>query len=234
MLCGHTDAGGCRTTAGDSGPCDPPSKRLFRVNPATANPDKFIILSVCRFYPRKRLDILLRAAGLLRNSIPELEIRIVGGGPEHSRLHGICKELNLETVVHWLGDASMSLLAGEYNRCDVFCLPSAQEGFGIVLLEAMAASKPIVATRAAAIPEVVRNGILAEPENAEALAEAIYRLYRDPELRRALGSAGLRDVEQFEMHRVAARFLAEIGRVAPIPLPEERKSDERSIGVAKT
>lgn len=207
---------------------------LFRANPAEGVSGKFTILSVCRFYPRKRLDILLGAAGLLRNDIPELELRIVGNGPEHSRLQGICKQMGLEKVVQWLGDASMSSLAEEYNHCDVFCLPSVQEGFGIVLLEAMAAGKPIVAARAAAIPEVVRNGILVEPENPEALADAICRLYHDAELRRSLGSAGLRDVEEFEMNRVARKFLAEIGRVAPILVPEERKSDECTIGVAKT
>jgi glycosyltransferase involved in cell wall biosynthesis len=91
-----------------------------------------------------------------------------------------------------------------------------QEGFGIVFLEAMAAGKPIVAARAAAIPEVVRNGILVEPDNPEALAEAIGRLYRDPDLRRSLGCAGLHDVEDFEMNRVAQRFLSEIAKVAPI------------------
>ena len=92
------------------------------------------MLSVCRFYPRKRLDILLRAAGLLRSTIPELEIRIVGKGPEQARLQSICEELSLGTVVQWLGDAPISRLAEDYNRCDVFCLPSVQEGFGIVLL----------------------------------------------------------------------------------------------------
>ncbi len=126
-------------------------RQLFRANPATPTPGKFTILSVCRFYPRKRLDVLLRAAGLLRNTIPELEIRIVGNGPEHARLQGICRELDLGRVVQWLGDVSLSSLAEEYNRCDVFCLPSVQEGFGIVFLEAMAAGKPIVAARAAAI-----------------------------------------------------------------------------------
>jgi len=79
----------------------------------------------------------------------------------------------------------------------------------------MAAGKPIVAARTAAIPEVVRNGILVEPDNPEALAEALVRLYHYPELRQDLGSAGLRDVEQFEMHRVATRFLTEVAKVAP-------------------
>jgi glycosyltransferase involved in cell wall biosynthesis len=115
----------------------------------------------------------------------------------------------------------MSVLAAEYNRAHLFCLPSVQEGFGIVFLEAMAAGKPIVAARAAAVPEVVRNGILVEPENPEALAEGITRLYRDPELRHSLASSGLRDVEQFEMSRVGRRFLSAVASVAPtLSVPE--------------
>lgn len=206
---------------------------LFRDNPAAAAPGKFIVLSVCRFYPRKRLDILLRAASLLRKTIPELEIRIVGNGPEHNRLQDVCRELDLGSVVRWLGDASRSSLAEEYNRCDVFCLPSVQEGFGIVFLEAMAAGKPIVAARAAAIPELVR-GILVEPDNPAALAEAIVGLYRDPRLRLSLGSAGLRDVEQFEMNRVAAQFLVAIAKVAPVFRIDERNANECTLRAAKT
>jgi glycosyltransferase involved in cell wall biosynthesis len=78
-----------------------------------------------------------------------------------------------------------------------------------------------VAPRAAAIPEVVRNGILVEPDNPEALAEGLFRLYCDPDLCQRLGAAGLRDVERFEMHRVARQFLTEVAKVAPgITVPE--------------
>jgi glycosyltransferase involved in cell wall biosynthesis len=214
-------------------------RRLFRANPAGDDSSKFTILSVCRFYPRKRLDILLRAAGMLRGEIHELEIRIVGNGPERDRLRNICTELDLGPMVRWLGDASQSIVAEEYNRCHVFCLPSVQEGFGIVFLEAMAAGKPIIAARAAAVPEVVRNGHLVEPDSPEALAEAILHLYRHPDRRNALGSAGLRDVEQFGMNCVAGRFLTEIARVAPVfraesLLAKERNSNECAIGTAKT
>ena len=190
-------------------------RHLFCTSPAAVEPGKFTVLSVCRFYPRKRLDVLLRAAALLRGTIPGFEIRIVGNGPEFKRLRRICLELRLEPIVRWLGDLSRAGLAAEYNRAQVFCLPSVQEGFGIVFLEAMAAGKPIVAARAAAVPEVVRNGILVEPDSPEALAEAMVRLYRNPDLCRRLGSAGLRDVEQFEMGGVAIRFLTEVARVAP-------------------
>jgi glycosyltransferase involved in cell wall biosynthesis len=79
----------------------------------------------------------------------------------------------------------------------------------------MAAGKPIIAARSAAVPEVVSDGILVEPDDPEALANAIVRLHRDPHLCRSLGTAGVRNVEQFEMQRVAARFLSEVSKVAP-------------------
>ena len=190
-------------------------RSLFHANPATPDPRKFTVFSVCRFYPRKRLDVLLRAAALSRGRIPELEVRIAGNGPESNRLRQICSELGVQDVVRWLGDVSMDELAAEYGRADMFCLPSVQEGFGIVFLEAMAAGKPIIAARAAAVPEIVRNGILVEPGNAEALADAILDLYRDPNLRASLSEAACRDVEEFAMLRVAKRFLGEVARIAP-------------------
>jgi len=187
----------------------------FHANPAAPDPRKFTVLSVCRFYPRKRLDVLLRAVALLGGRMPELEVRIVGNGPERARLQHLARELEVERSVTWVGDLSIDRLAAEYNRADVFCLPSAQEGFGIVFLEAMAAGKAIVAADAAAVPEVVSHGVLIEPDNSEALANALILLHCDPDLRRLLGAAASRDVEKFEMHRVARQFLAEVERVAP-------------------
>jgi glycosyltransferase involved in cell wall biosynthesis len=187
----------------------------FRSNPAPPDPRKFTVLTVCRFYPRKRLGVLLRALPQLTGRIPNLELRIVGNGPEQERLRRLARDLAVERFIRWLGDSSVDELAAEYNRADVFCLPSVQEGFGIVFLEAMAAGKPIVAARAAAVPEVVRHGFLVEPDNPEALVEALVRLGSDPDLRRSLGAAGSRDVEEFEMLRVGRRFLSAVGKVAP-------------------
>ena len=180
---------------------------LFRKNPATPPPDRFTVLCVCRFYPRKRLELLLESAERLRGRIPELEIRIAGGGPESERLHAIWYEKRLEGTVRWLGDISQDDLAREYQACDIFCLPSVQEGFGIVFLEAMAANKPIVAARAAAAPEVLPHGLLVEPENAEALADGIERLHRNSGLRDALATSGLHRVLEFNSPAVARRFL---------------------------
>lgn len=185
-------------------------RALFARNPAPRNQGKFTVLCVCRFYPRKRVDVLLRAAALLVGRIPELELRIVGGGPEAGRLRALSNELRLAGRVHWVGNATADQLAREYNAADMFCLPSVQEGFGIVFLEAMAAGKAIVAARAAAVPEVVEHGLLVDPGSPEALAEAICRLHDDSELRDRLGACGMVAVEKFEMRRVAGLFLGEM------------------------
>jgi len=183
-------------------------RNLLRENPAcTSSNQRFIVLCVCRFYSRKRILVLLHAAALLRMRVPELEVRIVGGGPEAVRLRGLWRKLHLEDTVRWIGDVTAGQLAAEYNGADVFCLPSVQEGFGIVFLEAMAAGKPIVATNAAAMPEVVRHGLLVEPENHDALADALEKLYGDSQLRTLLAAQGRQDVESYDMRRVARRFM---------------------------
>jgi len=184
--------------------------RRLRGNPARPPEDKFVVLCVCRFYPRKRVQVLLRAVDRLRSSIPHLELRIVGAGPEALRLKSFCRKKRLQGFVTWLGNLTSDQLAREYNRCHVFCLPSVQEGFGIVFLEAMASAKPVVAARAGAAPEVVKHGILVEPDDDQALSEALRRLYADPALRRALATEGSLFVQQFDASRVARLFLQEV------------------------
>jgi len=168
----------------------------------------FTVLAVGRFYRRKRLDVLLRAAAILRERVPDLTVRIVGDGPCAARWHRLAAELNLGPTVTWLGDVSRPQLAAEYNRASVFCLPSVQEGFGIVLLEAMAAGKPIVASRAAAIPEVAPHARLVAPDDPAALASGLEWLRRHPEACSAQAEAGVAWVEQFDAPRVAGAFLA--------------------------
>jgi glycosyltransferase involved in cell wall biosynthesis len=183
----------------------PEWRRLLAIYPADS--PRFTVLFVGRMYRRKRIEILLRAAAQLRERIRRLEVRLVGNGPCAPALHALSRQLKLDSVVTWLGDISRPALAEEYNRAHVFCLPSVQEGFGIVLLEAMAAGTAVVASRAAAIPEVLPHGVLVEPEQPEALAAAILDLYESEDRRKSLAEAGLKRVELFDAPRVAQRFL---------------------------
>jgi glycosyltransferase involved in cell wall biosynthesis len=195
-------------------------RKLFETNESVAAAGKFIVLSVCRFYPRKRMYVLLAAAERLRSKIAGLELRIVGDGPEMRRLKSLCRERRLEGMVAFLGNVSPAELAREYNGCHVFCLPSVQEGFGVVFLEAMANGKPIVAARAGAAPEVVKHGLLVEPDNDQALSEAFDRLYRQPDLRERLGRESQEFVKQFDAPVVARLFLQEMQRMVEVREPK--------------
>jgi glycosyltransferase involved in cell wall biosynthesis len=176
------------------------------------------VLAVARMYPRKRLGDLLEAAVRLRQRIPHVRVRIVGDGPESARLRAQAAGLGLDGTVTFLGEITRSTLAVEYVGADCFCLPTVQEGFGLAFAEAMAAGLPVVACRAAAVPETVedgRTGLLVSPRDPEELAMALERVLTDAGLRRALGEAGRRRVEAFDLERVAARLLEALAQGGP-------------------
>jgi glycosyltransferase involved in cell wall biosynthesis len=185
-----------------------------------------VVLSVARMYPRKRLVDLVRAARDLRARIPDVQIRIVGHGPEHAALVALHGELELGDAVVLLGDVSRARLAEEYVNADVFCLPSVQEGFGIVFLEAMAAGLPVVACRAAAVPEVVHEGatgLLVPPRDPAALAHALADLVRDRARAKTLGEEGRRRVAGLTPARVAGRFIEAVESLGKTPRRTTRR-----------
>ncbi len=169
------------------------------------------ILCVARQYPRKHIADLIQAFARIRPRFPAARLVIIGDGPEHINLRTLANQLGLGASCQLLGALPDNAAVKEwYYRADMFCLPSVQEGFGIVFLEAMAAGLPIVATTAAAIPEVVPHGqagLLVPPANVPALAEALTTLLADPELRRRYGTFGREYVTRFDWMRVAEQFL---------------------------
>ena len=169
------------------------------------------ILCVAHLYPRKNVATLLAAMTRLSN---QAVLRVVGTGPDLARLERRARELGLGRRVEFLGHVAFDRLAGEYRRADIFCLPSRQEGFGIVFLEAMAAGLPIVAARAAAVPELVsdgESGILVAPDSPGDLAAALDRLLSDPGERRRMGETGRRQVTLFDVSIVSRHFLDAVG-----------------------
>jgi phosphatidylinositol alpha-1,6-mannosyltransferase len=191
-------------------PIDLAAWRQLFAHVAQPPADRPTVLCVARLYPRKRVEDLLEAARILRQRIPDVQVRIVGRGPEWTRLQGLHRQLDLRDAVVFLGEVPRVTLAVEYARAHCFCLPSVQEGFGLVFLEAMAAGLPVVACRAAAVPEVVVDrgtGLLVEPRRPAEVAGALERVFFDQGLRKALGEEGRRRVDDFDLDRVAARFL---------------------------
>ncbi len=168
------------------------------------------ILTVAHLYPRKNLGTLLQAYAQLRDRGVPFRGWLVGEGPCRTAWERLRDTLGLRAQVEFFGTISRRELLDRYRRAALFCLPSRQEGFGIVFLEAMASGKPIVAARRAAVPEVVTEGEighLVDPEDPEGLAEVLAQLLGDRERRVAMGSAGRHRVERYRAERVAAEFL---------------------------
>jgi glycosyltransferase involved in cell wall biosynthesis len=173
------------------------------------------VLAVARMYPRKRLCDLLSAAAVLRHRIPDVEVRIVGEGPERDRLGRLRAALGLEDTVTLLGEVSRAELSVEYVSADCFCLPTIQEGFGLAFAEAMAAGLPVVACRAAAVPEIVvdgRTGVLVTPRRADELAAAMETVLMNHGLRKEMADHARRRVEAYGLERVAKAFMEVVPR----------------------
>ena len=181
------------------------------------------ILSVAHQYRRKDTATLVRAMARVREAVPGARLEVIGGGPELPTLHQLVSELGLQDSVDLRGPIpSAPRLRQAYRGALVFALPSLQEAFGIVFLEAMAAGLPVVAARAGAVPEVVedgKTGILVPPGDAAGLAEALILLLQDPALRTRLGSAGQTGLAQYAPERVAARFLDVVLPTLSSPAP---------------
>jgi glycosyltransferase involved in cell wall biosynthesis len=174
-----------------------------------------VVVSVARQYPRKNTSTLIRAMTRVVDSVPAARLKIIGDGPELRRLKKLVGRLDLEETVDLVGSLSgADGIREELARATVFCLPSRQEGFGIVFLEAMAAGLAIVAADCGAVPEVAPHGevsLLVEPDDVDGLAEALILLLREPDLRRRLAEAGSARWQRFDWPHVARLFLAEAG-----------------------
>jgi glycosyltransferase involved in cell wall biosynthesis len=141
----------------------------------------------------KGLFTLLDAFRLLIDAGNTPKLRLVGDGPLRPKLERRAIELGISDAVTFVGWVPRTSLTSYYRDCDVFVLPSLNEAFGKVLVEAALCSAPVVATRLGGIPEVVldrKTGLLVPPNDAPGLAAAIARLFDDPGLARAMGEKG--------------------------------------------
>ena len=172
--------------------------------------DKINILFVGRLEKRKGLRYLLDAYSRLKWEFPNTRLIVVGPGNPDKYCYRIMAERSLEDVV-FVGAVDHDMLPRYYQTADIFCSPAiGKESFGIVLLEAMAASKPIVASRIQGYSDVVTHGhqgLLAPPQDGEGLAATLAHLIRNPYLRRKLGANGREDVKQYAWEKVARRVM---------------------------
>jgi phosphatidylinositol alpha-mannosyltransferase len=165
------------------------------------------LLFVGRLEPRKGFRYAVRAFAELASDFPDVQLVVVGDGPQRTLLRRL--EPRTRERVHMRGAVTHAELPTFHAASDIFLAPATgRESFGIVLVEAMAAGLPVVASNLPGYSEVVRPGreaLLVPPRNANAIARATASLLDDPRLAARLGQAGRLRARTFSWHRVAAR-----------------------------
>lgn len=162
-----------------------------------ADPDEPLLMHISNFRPVKRVPDVVRVfAGVRRRR--RAKLALVGEGPGVPEIRALVRELGLEEDVHFLG--KQSDVETVLSMADVLLLPSEQESFGLVAVEAMACETPVVASRAGGLPEVVvhgETGFLAEVGDVSAMADYVNRLLDDPALHRDFAAKGRDRVERY-------------------------------------
>lgn len=178
---------------------------------------KVFFLSILNRYHRyKGLDYLLRAFKTVKKEIKDAELIVGGEGELLGYYRKMASILDLKNYVKFVGFISDEKIVQYYNKCGVFVLPSIsmeQEGFGIVLLEAMACGKPVVATQVVGTAKDVeeRNaGIIVKPKGERALANAIIQILSDKSLAREMGKRGRILVEEEYSWEIVAKTIERI------------------------
>jgi glycosyltransferase involved in cell wall biosynthesis len=168
------------------------------------------ILCIAMHNEKKGLDVLLRAFARLQDTEGPLNLVLVGDGPLRGQLEKLSVSLGISEKVQFLGRRGRDRVKQLLHACTVFVLPSRSEPFGIAIIEAMACKKPVIATTAGGIPEIVengKNGILVPPENPKALAEAILSVLKDEILRNRIAANGHSTViERFRLEHTGAVY----------------------------
>ena len=176
------------------------------------NNTSYTIGIIARLVNNKGHDDLIEAIKILteNNKSMDLSILIVGSGPEQERLIKETKDKGINRYFNFLGyrENAFKIIA----LCDLIVLPSLQEAFGYVLIEAMACSKPIIATKLDSIQEVVGDsaGILIPKQNPYVLAESILSLMSDAGKSRKMGIAGRQRVERLFQQKVMIQETANL------------------------
>jgi len=165
------------------------------------------VITVCRLVSEKNLDTLLQACARIPPSL-DLTLTIIGTGNQQSALYALAEHLNIANRVHFLGFKSNPF---DYIKsADIFVHTALFEGFGNVILEAMACGVAVIATDCDFGPREIighgQNGLLCKPSDPDDLAKQLLILAENPELRRQLATTGLAHIEHFSAQRMAAGY----------------------------
>jgi phosphatidylinositol alpha-mannosyltransferase len=173
-------------------------------------PGKPVILFLGRLDKRKGAMKLIQALPLIRRDLPDCILIIAGRGPMDDKCRNTAKQLGVANAVHFTGFIRKEDIPRYYAAADVYCSPAlGGESFGIVLLEAMAVGTPVCASRIPGYQDVIKDGetgLLFDPRDPEAIAQALVRILKDPALKTSLRRNGWEFVKKFTWEEVTRRI----------------------------
>lgn len=194
-------------------PATPQSKTITEIKPDIAHLKQPIFLFVGGIIPRKGLHLLLQACTLLKQQgCKDYTLLVVGDGPQQEELQNYCQQNGLTDSVKWIGRVDYDSIKTYFDRADVFVLPTLEDTWGMVILEAMVAGKPILCSKWAGASELVidgENGYCFDPYQTERLAQLMSRFIDNPELAVKLGDNSQKLMRQYTPE-AAAEFLAKV------------------------
>jgi glycosyltransferase involved in cell wall biosynthesis len=193
---------------------------LERFSPRPQGPGNVVVLGfVKHLLPKYGPDVALEAFAIIHARRPATRLVMAGRGPMRDALLARTSELGLTHAVTLLGRVQHDQVPKLVQSFDLMLMPSIYESetFGVAAVEASACAVPVVASRIGGVPEAVlhdKTGLLVQPRDAQALAQACLELIDDPARRRALGAAGRRFVERHYVWQENARCMEEVYRAA--------------------
>jgi len=157
---------------------------------------------------RKGPEYLIQALPKIAKQFPDITC-VFAGYKSNPELEALCERLGVSQNIKFLGFLSEEDKIAAMKSADAFVFPTLYEGFGIPLIEAMAAGCPIVTTRVAGVPELVKdgyNGLLVEPKSSEGIASAVVKLLKSKKMRASMSKANVNDAKKYEWKNVAKLY----------------------------
>lgn len=185
---------------------------LFKQTGNNRSKNKLLFVSILdKHHSFKGIDYLLEAVKIVKNTIPDIELTIIGEGELKKFYREKSKKLGIQNNVHFIGEIKHHNLASYYNNASLFILPSTEiEGFGIVLLEAMACALPVIATDIVGTSKDIKKynaGIIIKPKKTQLLADAIVKILNNRTLAKRMGANGRKLVEaNYDWKKIAKQL----------------------------
>lgn len=172
--------------------------------------EPYTVLQVSSLIKRKKTDVTIQAFAKVLNRFPQASLGIIGEGTEKAELVRICRELQIEKSVYFYGHLSNEDVLKHMAQTQVFVMPSVNEGFGIVYLEAMSQKCAVIGTNGEGIMDIIEggeNGILISPDDVDGLAEKIEKCFRNSKYYKKISVNGFETAQELTWENNARKYL---------------------------